>query len=65
MILEALVKASRGRIDSEVVKHLAQCLTWPIAEHVARDHEYLAAVEVIEKRELKPRTAWPGVTLLE
>jgi hypothetical protein len=39
-----------------VVKHRAQCLTWPIAEYLARDHEHLAAVEVIEKRrELEPR----------
>ena len=33
-----------------MVKHRAQRLTWPIAEHLARDHEHLAAVEVIEKR---------------
>ena len=66
MILEALVEVNRGRIDSEVVKDLAQCLTWPIAEHLARDHEYLAAVEVIEiRRELKPVQAWPEVTLVE
>ena len=61
-----LAGVSRGRIDGEVVKHRAQCLARPIAEHFARDHEYLAAVEVIEKRrELEPVPAWPEVTVVE
>jgi hypothetical protein len=38
-----LVDVNPGRIDGEVVEHRAQHLTWPIAEHVARDHEYLAS----------------------
>ena len=66
VVLTPLSEVNRGRIDSEVVKHCAQCLTWPIAEHLARDHEYPAAVEVIEKRrELEPVPAWPEVTLVE
>ena len=66
VVLTPLVEVNRSRIDGEVVKHCAQCLTWPIAEHLARDHEYLAAVEVIEKRgELEPVQAWPEVTLVE
>ena len=61
-----LVEVNGGRIDGEVVKHRAQCLMWPIAEHLARDHEYLAAVEMIEKRrELEPVQAWPEVTVVE
>ena len=57
---------SRGRIDAEVVKHRAQCLSWPVPEHLARDHEHLAAVEVIEeRRELEPVPAWPEVTVVE
>ena len=61
-----LVKVNRSRIDREVVKHRAQCLAWPIAEHLACDHEYLAAVEVIQKRrELEPVQARPEVTVVE
>ena len=61
-----LVEVSRGRIHGEVVQHRAQCLSWPIAEHFARDHEYLAAVEVIEKRrELEPLQARLEVTVVE
>ncbi len=61
-----LVEVNRGRIDAEVAKHRAQCLTWPIAENLARDHEHLAAVEVLEKRrELEPVPAWPEVTAVE
>jgi len=66
VVLMPLVEVNRGRIDGEVVKHRAQYLTWPVAEHLARDHEYLAAVEVIEKRrELEPVQAWPEVTVVE
>ena len=66
VVLTLPFKVNRGRIDGEVVKHRAQCLTWPIAEHLARDHEYLAAVEVIEKRrELEPVPAWPEVAVVE
>lgn len=61
-----LVEVSRGQIHGDVVKHRAQCLSWPIAEHFARDHEYLAAVEVIEKRrELESVQAWAEVTVIE
>ena len=61
-----LAEVNRGRIDSEVAKHRAQCLTWLIAEHLAGDHEHLAAAEVIEKRrELEPVPAWPEVTVVE
>ena len=61
-----LVEVNRAGIDGEVAKHRAQRLTWPIAEHLARDHEHLAAVEVIEKRrELEPVQAWPEVTVVE
>lgn len=61
-----LVEVNRGRVDGEVVKHRAQCLTWPIVEHLARDDEYLTAVEVIEKRrELETVQAWPEVTVVE
>ncbi len=63
VVLIPLVEVNCGWIDSEVVKHRAQRLTGPVAEHLARDHEYLAAVEVIEKRrELEPVQAWPEVT---
>ena len=61
-----LVEVDCGRVDGEVAEHRAQCLTWPVAEHLARDHEYLAAVEVLEKRrELEPVQAWPEVTVVE
>jgi hypothetical protein len=66
VVLIPLVEVNRGRIDGEVVKHCAQRLTWPIAEHLARDHEYLPAVEVIEKRrEMEPVEAWPEVAIVE
>ncbi len=61
-----LAGVHRGRVNPEVVKHRAQCLTRPVAEHLARDHEYLAAVEVIEKRrELEAVPAWPEITVVE
>src|SRR5271169_4768184 len=61
-----LVEVNGGRVDGEVAEHRAQCLTWPVAEHLARDHEYLAAVEVVEKRrELEPVQAWPEVSVVE
>jgi hypothetical protein len=68
VVVMPLVEANCGRIDGEVLEHRAQCLAWPIAEHLGCDHEYLAAVEMIEKRgELKPvpaallvRRAEPG-----
>lgn len=44
-----LIQVDGGRIDGEVVKHFAQCLMWLVAEHLARDHEYLTAVEMIER----------------
>jgi hypothetical protein len=66
MVLPPSVEIHRGRIDSEVVKHRAQRLTWAIAEDLARDHEYLTAVEVIEKRrELQPVQAGAEVTVVE
>jgi hypothetical protein len=66
VVLMPLAGINRGRIDAEVVKHRAQCLLWPVAEHLARDHEHLAAVEVIEKRgELEPVQAWPEVSVVE
>ena len=66
VVLMPLVEVNRGRIDGEMVKHRAQRLTWLLAEHLARDHEYLAAVEVIEKRrELEPVQAWPQVAAVE
>jgi hypothetical protein len=44
----------------------AQCLSWPITEFFAGDHEYLVAVEVIKKRrELEPVRARPKVTVIE
>ena len=62
----SLVEVNCSRIDGEVIEHRAQCLAWPIAEHLARDHEYLAAVEVIEeRRELEPVQAWTEVTVVE
>jgi hypothetical protein len=55
----------RSRIDGEVAEHRAQCLAWPLAEYLARDHEHLAAVEVIEKRrELEPVHAGPEVAVV-
>ena len=66
MILKPLVEVNRGRIDAEVVQHRAQCLTWPIAEHLARDDEYLVAVEEIKKgRELEPVKTRPEVAVVE
>jgi len=66
VILTPPFEVNRCRIDGEVVKHRAQCLMWPITEHLAPDHEYLAAVEVIEKRrELEPVSARPEVTVVE
>jgi hypothetical protein len=66
VVLMPLVEVNRGRIGGEVVKYRAQRLTWPVAEHLARDHEYLAAVEVVEKRrELEPVQAGPEVTVVE
>jgi hypothetical protein len=66
VVLMPLIEVNRGRIDGEVAEHRAQCLTWPVAEHLARDHEYLAAAEVIEKRrELEPVQARPEVTAVE
>jgi hypothetical protein len=66
VVLTPPFEVNRCRIDGEVVEHRAQCLTWPIAEHLARDHEYLRAVEVIEKhRELEPVPAWPEVAVVE
>jgi hypothetical protein len=61
-----LVKVNRSRIDADVVEHRAQRLAWAIAEHLARDHHYLTAVEVIEKRrKLEPVEAWPEVAVVE
>jgi len=61
-----LVKVDGGRIDREVGEHRAERLAWPLAEHLACDHEYLTAVEVIEKRrELEPVPAWPEVAVVE
>jgi hypothetical protein len=66
VLLPPSVEIHRGRIDSEVVKHRAQRLAWAIAEDLARDHEYLTAVEVIEKRrELQAVQAWAEVTVVE
>ncbi len=66
MVAMPLVKVDCGWINGEVVEHRAQRFTWPIAEHLARDHEYLAAFEVIEKRrELESVQAWPEVTVVE
>src|ERR1700735_1520189 len=66
VVLTPPFEVNRGRIDGEVAKHRAQCLAWPIAELLARDDEYLAAVEVIEKRrELEPVPAWPEVAVVE
>ena len=45
-----LVKVNRGRIDPEVAEHRDQRFAWPVPEYLARDHEYLIALEVIEKR---------------
>jgi hypothetical protein len=60
VVVVPLVEVNRGRIDGEVLKHRAQCLAWSVAEHLARDDVYLAAVEVIEeRRELDPY--WLGV----
>jgi len=60
-----LVEVSRGPIDAEVVKDRGQRLTWPVAEHLAGDHEYLASVEVIEKRrELETVRARPEITVI-
>jgi hypothetical protein len=61
-----LVKVNRGRIGPDVVEHRAQRLAWPIAEHLARDHDDLTAVEVIEKpRKLEPVKARPEVPVVE
>jgi hypothetical protein len=61
-----LVKVNRSRIDADVVEHRAQRLAGAIAEHFARDHYYLAAVEVIEeRRKLEPVEAWPEVPVVE
>ena len=61
-----LVEVDGGRVDGEVAEHRAQCLTWPVAEHLTRDHEYLAAVEVVEeRRELEPVQARPEVSVVE
>ena len=61
-----LVKVDCGWINGEMVEHGAQCCTWPVAEHFARDNEYLAAVKVIEKRrELESVKARPEVTIVE
>ena len=61
-----LVEVSGGRVDPEVAEHRAQGLTGPVAEHLARDYEYLAAVEVVEKcRELEPVQARPEVPVVE
>ena len=61
-----LVKVNRSRIDADVVEHRAQRLAWVIAEHLARDHHHLSAVEVIEKRrELEPVEAGPEVSVVE
>lgn len=66
VVLMPLVGVNRGRIDSEVVKHGVQYLTRPVAEHLARDHEDLTAIEVIEeRRELEPVPAWPEVTVVQ
>jgi hypothetical protein len=60
------VEINRSRIDCEVVKHRGQRLTWLIAEHLARDHEYLALVEVIKIcSELEPVQAGPEITVVE
>jgi hypothetical protein len=56
VVLMPLVEVNRGRVDGEVVKHRAQRLMWAVAEHLARYHEYLAAVEVIGR----PRAAAAG-----
>jgi hypothetical protein len=64
VVVMPLVKVDRGRVDGEVVEHRAERLTWPVAEHLVRDHEYLAAVEVIEKgRQLVPVPAGPEVAV--
>ena len=66
VVVIPLVEVSRGRVDREVAEHRAQCLAWPVAEHLARDHEDLAAVEVVEeRRELEPVQAWPEVPVVE
>jgi hypothetical protein len=66
VIAMPFVEVSCDRVDGEVAEHRAQCLTGPVAEHLARDHEHLAAVEVVEeRRELKPVQARPEVPVVE
>ena len=66
MVLMLLAGVSRGRVHAEVVKHRVQRLTRAVAEHLARDHEHLAAAEVVEeRRELEAVPAWPEVTVVE
>lgn len=58
------IEINRGRVDGEMVKQCAQRLAWPVTEHLGRDHEHLAAVEVTEKGpELEAVPAWPEITL--
>jgi hypothetical protein len=61
-----LFEVGCGRVDGKVAEHRIQCLTGVVAEHFAGGHQYLAAVEVVEKRrELESVPAWPEVTLVE
>jgi hypothetical protein len=50
VVLKSHVEVNRSRIDGEVAEHRAERLPWSVAEHLARDNEYLAALEVTEKR---------------
>jgi hypothetical protein len=65
VVLPLPVQVHRGRM-ARWSNTALKCLMWPIAEDLARDHEYLTAVEVIEKRrELEPVQAGAEVTVVE
>jgi DNA invertase Pin-like site-specific DNA recombinase len=53
VVVMPLVEVNCGRIDGGVLEHHAQCLAWPIAEHLGCDHEYFVRlIGAIEAGEL-------------
>ena len=61
-----LFEVDCGWVDGEVAEHSVQCRTGVVAKHLASDHQYLTAVEIVEKRrELESVSAWVEVTMVE
>jgi hypothetical protein len=66
VVAPLLVEVSPRGIDPEVVKHRGERRSRSLAEHLARDHEYLAPIEVIEKGcDLEAVPARPEVAVVQ